>query len=101
MQGARRIIAYTPSARATIQDGSMSSKWTATSVVVGGALATWLANAATSNHETAPPPAVRAAPIDGRGAGLAEETARLHDPLRPTALPQTPARNALSLQCAA
>ncbi len=79
----------------------MSSKWTATSVVVGGALATWLANAATSNHETAPAPVVRAAPIDVRGAELAEEIARLHDRLRPSALPQTPVRNAFSFRSAA
>jgi hypothetical protein len=79
----------------------MSSKWTATSAVVGGALATWLASAATSNHETAPAPVVRTAPIEARGAELAGEIARLHDRLRPRTLPQTPVRNPFSFRSAA
>jgi hypothetical protein len=79
----------------------MSSKWTATIVVVGGALAAWLANAATSNHESAPVPAVRTAPIEVRGAELADEIARLHDRLRPSARPQIPVRNPFSFRSAA
>jgi hypothetical protein len=76
----------------------MSSKQTATIVVVGGALAAWLANAATSNHESAPAPVARAAPIEARGAELADEIARLHERLRPSALPRTPARNLFSFR---
>jgi hypothetical protein len=78
----------------------MSSKRAATIVVVGGALAAWLANAATSNHESAPPPVVRTAPIEVRGAELADEIARLHERLRPNAQPQAAARNLFSFRSA-
>ncbi|MBI3403437.1 MAG: hypothetical protein HY048_18655 [Acidobacteria bacterium] len=71
----------------------MSVKRTATIVVVGGALAAWLASAATSSREIAPAPITRTAPIEVRGAELAEEIARLHERLRPTAMPQSPGRN--------
>jgi hypothetical protein len=76
----------------------MSSQRTATIVVVGGALAAWLANAATSTHESAPPPVARTTPIEMRGAELADEIARLHERLRPSALPRTPARNLFSFR---
>lgn len=76
----------------------MSFKRTATIVVVGGALAAWLANAATSNREIAPAPVARKAPIDVRGAELADEISRLHERLRPTATPRTPARNLFSFR---
>jgi len=67
----------------------MNLKRTATIAVVGGALAAWLAGAATSNRApvapiVAPPPAV-----DARGAQLADEIAKLQERLRPaSALPQ-------------
>jgi hypothetical protein len=68
-------------------------KRTATIAVVGGALAAWLAGAATSNRSIAPPIIAPAAPIDARGAELANEIARLHERLRPTATPRQPGRN--------
>lgn len=76
----------------------MSFKRTATIVAVGGALATWLANAATSNREIAPAPIARTAPIEMRGAELASEIARLHDRLRPDASPRQPGRNLFSFR---
>jgi hypothetical protein len=63
----------------------MNLKRTATIAVIGGALVAWLAAAATSRHEIAPPPAVQTLPIETRGAELASEIARLHDRLRPDA----------------
>ena len=71
----------------------MNLKRTATIAVVGGALAAWLAGAATSNRSIAPPIVVPAAPIEARGAELANEIARLHERLRPTATPRQPGRN--------
>ena len=71
----------------------MNFKRTATIVVVGGALLAWLAGAASSNRESAPPPIVRTAPIEVRGAELATEIARLHERLRPSATPRQPGRN--------
>jgi hypothetical protein len=63
------------------------TKRTAVLVLVVGALAAWLAAAATSNVRPARR-AVSAAPqIDLRGAALAAEIERLHDRLRPTAAP--------------
>jgi hypothetical protein len=79
----------------------MSVKRTATIVVVGGALAAWLANAATSNREIVPAPIARTAPIEMRGAELAEEIARLRERLRPSASPQQPARNLFTFRSAA
>ncbi|MBI3491355.1 MAG: hypothetical protein HY047_06180 [Acidobacteria bacterium] len=76
----------------------MSLKRTATIVVVGGALAAWLANAATSNREIAPAPIARTAPIEVRGAELASEIARLHERLRPNASPRQPGRNLFSFR---
>ncbi len=68
-------------------------KRTATIAVVGGALLSWLAGAATSNRPIAPVPVVQRAPIEARGAELAGEIARLHERLRPTATPRQPGRN--------
>jgi len=64
------------------------TKRTAILVVVLGALAAWLAAAATSGVRT-PRPVVSTRPqIDARGALLAAEIDRLHDRLRPTAAPE-------------
>jgi hypothetical protein len=63
-------------------------------VVAGGALAAWLAAASTAGRR--PHVAVVArttTPVEMRGAELAAEIARLRDRLRPSATPQTPARN--------
>ena len=67
----------------------MNLKRTATIVVVGGALAVWLAAGATSpSRGTAPPASYSPAPLDLRGEALASEIARLHERLRPTATPR-------------
>jgi hypothetical protein len=72
----------------------MDLKRTATIVVVGGALAAWLAAAATSGQrDLAPRPAERRATIDARGETLAAEVARLQERLRPTVEPREPGRN--------
>src|SRR5947207_1896625 len=78
----------------------MNLKRTVTIVAIGGALLAWLAGAATSNREIAPPPITRAAPIEARGAELATEVARLHDRLRPTATPRMPGRNLFTFHAA-
>ncbi|HEV8345005.1 MAG TPA: hypothetical protein VGQ16_00460 [Vicinamibacterales bacterium] len=78
----------------------MNLKRAATIGVVGGALAVWLASAATSNHSLPPPIIVPPSPIDSRGAALAEEVARLHERLRPTATPNQPSRNLFSFRSA-
>jgi hypothetical protein len=79
----------------------MNLKRTATIAVVGGALAAWLAGAATSNRAIPPPIVAPAAPIDARGAELAGEIARLHERLRPTATPRQPGRNLFVFHAAA
>jgi hypothetical protein len=72
----------------------MNLKRTATIGAAGGALAAWLAAAATSGIRFRSPSLdVRAPPIDTRGAELAVEIKRLHERLRPTATPRQPARN--------
>jgi hypothetical protein len=73
----------------------MNVKRTATIGVVGGALAAWLAAAATSGIRDQPPPAaaVRPQSIDLSGAALAAEIQRLHERLRPSAAPRQPGRN--------
>jgi hypothetical protein len=72
----------------------MNLKRTATIGVVGGALAAWLAAAATSGiRESHAPPPEHVTPIELRGAELATEIARLHDRLRPSSAPQRPGRN--------
>lgn len=72
----------------------MNLKRTATIGAVGGALAAWLAAAATSGvRDVAVPRMVTITPIETRGAELSNEIARLHDRLRPTSAPRQPARN--------
>jgi len=79
----------------------MNLKRTATIAVVGGALAAWLAGAATSNRALPPPIVTETAPIDARGAALANEIARLRERLRPSATPNQPARNLFVFHTAA
>jgi hypothetical protein len=71
----------------------MNFKRTATIAFAGGALIAWLAGAATSNHPVAPIARVPPTAIDAHGAALANEIAKLHDRLHPTAPPHQPARN--------
>jgi len=71
----------------------MHVKRTATIVAVGGALAAWLAGAATSNRALPDPIVPQRAHIDARGADLANEIARLHEHLRPSSTPRAPSRN--------
>jgi hypothetical protein len=74
----------------------MNMKRTATIVVVGGAFAVWLANAATSGSRDVvihPVERERSASIDARGRAMAAEVARLRDRLRPTVAPREPRRN--------
>ena len=72
----------------------MNVKRTATIVVVGAALAAWLAAAATSGQrELAPRPDARSATADARGETLAAEVARLQERLHPTVEPREPGRN--------
>lgn len=67
----------------------MNVKRAATIVVVGGALAAWLAAAATSGRRNiASPPSVETPPVEADGAALATEIARLHERLRPDAAPR-------------
>jgi hypothetical protein len=62
--------------------------------VVGGALAAWIAAAATSGSRHVDlPVAPKSAAIDASGAELAAEIIRLHDRLHPTTVPRQPARN--------
>jgi hypothetical protein len=79
----------------------MNLKRTATITVGGGALAAWLAGAATSSRSIAPPSVAPAAPIEARGAELANEIAKLHERLRPTATPRQPGRNLFIYHAAA
>lgn len=71
----------------------MNWKRTATIGVVGGALAVWLAGAATSTRRVVDTTIAKPTPIELRGAELADEIARLHERLHPVAEPQHPARN--------
>ena len=76
---------------------SMNLKRTATIGVVGGALAVWLAAAATSgNRESADSPVRTPPPVDRGAAALESEVSRLHDRLRPSATPRQPCRNLFS-----
>jgi hypothetical protein len=79
----------------------MQVKRTATIVLVGGALAAWLAGAATSNRAAPDPIIVRPSAIDARGANLASEIERLHERLRPSESPRTPGRNLFTFRAAA
>ena len=71
----------------------MHWKRTATIGVIGGALAVWLAGAATSNRRVVDTTIATPTPIELRGAELADEIARLRERLHPVAEPQQPARN--------
>jgi hypothetical protein len=75
----------------------MNLKRTTTIVVAGGALAAWLAAAATSRGPDIEEPLVLKPPaIDGRGAALADEISRLHERLRPSARPPQAGRDLFS-----
>jgi hypothetical protein len=75
----------------------MNVKRTTIILVAGGALAVWLAAAATSRTRDIGEPLVLNSPaIDGRGAALASEISRLHERLRPTARPSEAGRNLFS-----
>lgn|SRR5262249_37559861 len=76
----------------------MHVKRTATIVLGGGALAAWLAGAATSNRPLPDPIVPRPPAIDARGEALANEIAKLHERLRPTAVPHTPGRDVFRFQ---
>ena len=78
----------------------MQVKRTATIVLGGGALAAWLAGAATSNRAVPDPIVPQRAHIDSRGAALATEIARLRDHLRPSSTPRAPARNVFRFSAA-
>jgi hypothetical protein len=66
-------------------------------VVVGVALAGWLAVAATpGGHDATVLAPVKPSPNDKRGDVLASEISRLHDRLRPSAIPRQPGRNLFS-----
>jgi hypothetical protein len=77
-----------------MQRDPMDVKRAATLGVGGGALAVWLAAAATSGvRVSAPPEAAVITPIEISSAALAAEIARLHDRLRPSSTPREPVRN--------
>jgi len=78
----------------------MNSKRTLTLVVIGAALIAWLAGAATSNRELPPPTIASRAAADVKGADLAKEITRLHERLRPEALPRQPGRNLFTFHAA-
>ena len=71
----------------------MNWKRTATIGVVGGALAVWLAGAATSNRRVVDTTIAKPTPIELRGAELADEIAGLRERLHPVVEPQHRARN--------
>jgi hypothetical protein len=71
----------------------MNMKRTVTIALGGAALLAWLAGAATSNHSIPPVVVKQPAPIEVRGAELANEIARLQERLRPGATPRQPGRN--------
>jgi hypothetical protein len=71
----------------------MHVKRTATIVVAGGALLAWFSAAMTpTERRTTFTPSARAA-VAASSAQLAIETARLHERLRPDAVPRQPSRN--------
>ncbi|MEP7308257.1 MAG: hypothetical protein ABJA98_22365 [Acidobacteriota bacterium] len=75
----------------------MKSKRIVAFVLVAAALAAWLAAAPTlGNRGRVAPPVVSSARLDTRGAALAAEIARLHENLRPSAVPRQPGRNLFS-----
>src|SRR5262245_7499130 len=67
----------------------MTAKRAGIFVIVLGALAAWIAAAATSGvREIKPVARFAPPPIDASGAALAAEITRLHEHLRPTASPR-------------
>jgi hypothetical protein len=75
----------------------MNVKRTAFIVVGGGALAAWLAAAATSgNRDSGESLVLKSSAIDGRGAALAIEISRLHERLQPVARPPRAGRDLFS-----
>jgi len=75
----------------------MNAKRAAAIVVVGGALAVWLASAASSgNRDRAYPLVVTRHAINARAEVLSAEIAKLHEHLRPTAVRRQPGRNLFS-----
>jgi hypothetical protein len=74
----------------------MNVNRTLTVVAISGALMAWFAAAATSKRDVAPPIVIQPPRVDLQGADLAKEIARLHDRLRPDAVPRQPARNLFS-----
>jgi hypothetical protein len=72
----------------------MKLKRAAKVAAVVGALAAWLAAAATSGRRTPPPTPITKPRTDG--AALASEIARLHERLRPVSSPRQPSRNLFS-----
>ena len=78
----------------------MNVKRTATIAVAGGALAAWLAGAATSNRAIEPAPVISIPAIDNSGLALDKEIARLRERLRPTATPAQSNRNLFSFRSA-
>jgi hypothetical protein len=67
----------------------MTARRAAIFVIVLGALAAWIAAAATSGvREVRPAAAFAPPPIDRNGVALEAEITRLHDHLRPTASPR-------------
>jgi hypothetical protein len=79
----------------------MHVKRTATIVLGGGAVAAWLAGAATSNRPLPDAVPIARAPVDARGDELANEIARLRERLKPSATPRMPARNLFTFRAAA
>ena len=72
----------------------MNWKRIATLGVFGGALAAWLAGAATSNARRPVDTTIaKPTPVEVRGAALDLEIARLRERLHPTTEPQRPARD--------
>jgi len=72
----------------------MNLKRIATFGIIGGALAAWLAAAATSGSRDNTAPLIFESPaIDTRGAELTSEIRRLHARLHPDATPREPGRN--------
>jgi hypothetical protein len=66
----------------------MTARRAAIFMIVLGALAAWIAAAATSGVRVTPVAPFAPPPIDKSGAALDAEIARLHDHLRPTASPR-------------
>jgi len=88
MQGARRIIAQTRLAACYDADKFMDVKRILLLGGTGGAVVVWLASAATTTRPVVRPAALpRARVIEASGAELSSEIARLHDRLRPQAVP--------------